>query len=63
MKEYGKKPNVEDCTCPGRSHHYIGCFSDVVFNSCWNKSLFSLVLTLMGMLPGDCTDGRSMGRT
>ena len=22
-----EEPNVEDCTCPGQSHHYIRCIT------------------------------------
>ena len=58
MEGVWEEPNVEDCTCPERSHHHIGCFSDMAIQLLLEEIVcYSLVLTLMGMLPGDCTDG------
>ena len=37
MEEYGKNLMLMNVLVLKRNHHYIGCFPDVVFNSCWNN--------------------------
>ena len=58
-----EEPNVVDCTCPDDPTTTSGVSLMWSSTPVGQRLQSSLVLTLMGMLPEDCTDGRSMGRT